>query len=191
MTNAFLIQLGLYLVAMPAVWLNQYCVERYGRRLMLLLSCSLVATVLLIVGAAGTAPSKTLALDRTIVAMVYIFLVVFNLALGPAVWVVTSEISTGPNRGKLMATSTATNWFCSWMVTFTFPYLFNADSAGLGARVGFIYGCLMIAAVVWVFFFLPETSGRSLEEIQILFQNSVPARQFKCEFGCRIEKSSN
>ncbi|KAJ5459614.1 general substrate transporter [Penicillium daleae] len=179
MTNSFLIQLGLYLVAMPAVWLNQYCVERYGRRSMILLSCSMVAIVLLIVGGAGTAPAKSLALDRTIVGMVYIFMVVFNLALGPAVWVVTSEISTGPNRGKLMATSTATNWFCSWMVTFTFPYLFNADAAGLSARVGFIYGCLMIAAAVWVFFFLPETSGRTLEEIQILFQNGVPARQFK------------
>jgi MFS family permease len=180
-TNSFLIQIGLYLVAMPAVWLNQYCVERFGRRLMLLLSSGMVATVLLIVGGAGTAHTKTLALDRTIVGMVYIFMVVFNLALGPAVWVVTSEISTGPNRGKLMATSTATNWFCSWMVTFTFPYLFNADSAGLGARVGFIYGALMVAAAVWVFFFLPETSGRALEEIQTLFQKGVPAREFKCK----------
>ena len=180
MTNTFLIQMGLYLVPMPAVWLNQYCVERFGRRPMLLLSCTLVAVVLLIVGGAGTATHKTMALDRTIVTMVYIFMIVYNLSLGPAVWVVTSEISTGPNRSKLMATSTGTNWFCSWMVTFTFPYLFDADAAGLSARVGFIYGSLMVAAAAWVFFLLPETSGRTLEEIQVLFQNGVPAWKFKC-----------
>ncbi|KAJ5959867.1 general substrate transporter [Penicillium vulpinum] len=178
-TNSFLIQMGLYLVAMPAVWFNQYTVERFGRRAMLLISCALVAIVLMIVGGAGTVPVKSLALDRTIVAMVYIFMCVFNLALGPAVWVVTSEISTGPNRSRLMATSTGTNWFCSWMVTFTFPYLFNADSANLSARVGFIYGSLMVAAAVWVFFFLPETSGRTLEEIHVMFQQGVPARKFK------------
>ncbi|CAI7638585.1 unnamed protein product [Penicillium glandicola] len=178
-TNSFLIQIGLYLVAMPAVWLNQYTVERFGRRAMLLISTVLVAIILLIVGGAGTATVKSLTLDRTIVAMVYIFMCVFNLALGPAVWVVTSEISTGPNRSKLMATSTGTNWFCSWMVTFTFPYLFNTDSAGLSAKVGFIYGTLMVAAAVWVFFFLPETSGRTLEEIHVMFQQGVPARKFK------------
>ncbi|EEA26287.1 sugar transporter, putative [Talaromyces marneffei ATCC 18224] len=135
--------------------------------------------VLLIVGGCGMAPTKSLALDRTIVAMVFVFIIVFNLSLGPAVWVVTSEISTGHNRNKLMASSTAANWFCSWLVTFTFPYLFNSDGANLGARVGFIYAGLMAAAAVWIFVFLPETSGRSLEEIQALFAGHVPARKFK------------
>lgn len=148
--------------------------------MLLLTVCALVA-VLLIVGGYGVAPTKSLALDRTIIAMVYVFMIVFNLSLGPAVWVVTSEISTGHNRNKPMASSTATNWFCSWLVTFTFPYLFNNDGANLGARVGFIYAGLMAAAAVWIFVFLPETSGRSLEEIQSLFANHVPARKFKCE----------
>ncbi|GLA07844.1 hypothetical protein AnigIFM60653_009083 [Aspergillus niger] len=179
MTNSFLIQMGLYLVPMPAVWLNQYCVERFGRRPMLLLSCVLVAIVLLIVGGAGTASHKTTTLDRLIVAMVYIYMIVYNLSLGPAVWVVTSEISAGPNRSKLMATSTGVNWFCSWMVTFTFPYLFDSDAANLSARVGFIYGSLMVAAAVWIYFLLPETSGRTLEEIQVLFKNGVSAWNFK------------
>ncbi|KAJ6013841.1 sugar transporter [Penicillium herquei] len=178
-TNSFLIQMGLYLTPMPAVWLNQYCVERFGRRPMLILSSCAVAAVLLIVGGAGSASDKTTALDQTIVAMVFIFMVVFNLALGPAVWVVTSEISTGPNRSRLMATSTGSSWFCSWLVTFTFPYLFGDGGAALNAKIGFIYGGLMAAAAVWIFFFLPETSGRTLEEIHEIFQRGVPARKFK------------
>uniref|UniRef100_A0A093VIF4 Putative glucose transporter rco-3 n=1 Tax=Talaromyces marneffei PM1 TaxID=1077442 RepID=A0A093VIF4_TALMA len=178
-TNSFLIQIGLYLVGFPALWANQYTIERFGRRPMLLLTVCVLVAVLLIVGGCGMAPTKSLALDRTIVAMVFVFIIVFNLSLGPAVWVVTSEISTGHNRNKLMASSTAANWFCSWLVTFTFPYLFNSDGANLGARVGFIYAGLMAAAAVWIFVFLPETSGRSLEEIQALFAGHVPARKFK------------
>ncbi|KAJ5291302.1 general substrate transporter [Penicillium angulare] len=184
-TNSFLIQMGLYLAPMPAIWINQYCIERFGRRSMLLLSAFGVAVVLLVVGSAGYATNKTvtpMALDKTIVGMVYIFMIVFNLALGPAVWVVTSEISTGPNRSKLMAMSSGTSWVCSWLVTFTFPYLFNTDAAGLQAKVGFIYGSLMVLATVWIFFFLPETAGRTLEEIHIMFQHGVAARNFKSEY---------
>lgn len=91
----------------------------------------------------------------------------------------TAEISTGSNRGKLMTISTVSNWFFDWLVSFTFPYLDNADAGNLGAKVGFIYGALMLAACVWVFFYLPETAGRSIEEIHQLFELGVPARQFK------------
>jgi hypothetical protein len=181
MSNTFLIQMGLYLAPMPALWFSQYCIERFGRRPMLLTSTFLVCIILFIVGGAGTVSEKSIALDQLIVGMVYIFMIAYNLSLGPAVWVVTSESSTGPNRSKLMATSTATNWFFSWVVTFTFPYLFNSDGADLGAQVGFIYGGLMFAATIWIYFFLPETSGRTLEDIQVMFENQVPAREFKCK----------
>ena len=78
-----------------------------------------------------------------------------------------------------MSLSTGTNWLFTWLVSFTFPYLFDADAADLGARVGFLYGALTLAAVVWVWFLLPETAGRSLEEIHTLFNDRVPARKFK------------
>lgn len=105
----------------------------------------------------------------------------FNVGWGPCVWVLRSELATSRNRGKLMSVSTGSNWFWSWLVSFTFPYLFNADSAGLGPKIGFIYGCLMLCAVGWVWLFLLETRGRSLEEIDEMFENHVPAREFSCE----------
>lgn len=177
--NPFLIQLGLYLVAMPAVWISQYSIEKFGRRPILLASGLLTAAVLIVMGACGLVAHKTKALEQVIVSMVYLFLIVFNLGWGPTVWVVTSEISTGRNRGKLMSLSTGSNWFFNWLVSFTFPYLFNADGANMGARIGFLYGCLTIFAVVWVYFFLPETCGRSLEEIEFMFQEHVSVKQFK------------
>jgi SP family sugar:H+ symporter-like MFS transporter len=164
---------------MPAVWISQYSIERYGRRPILLASGVLTAAVLIIMGSCGLITHKSKSVEQVIVVMVYLFLIVFNLGWGPTVWVVTSEISTGKNRGKLMSLSTGSNWFFNWLVSFTFPYLFNADGANLGAKIGFLYGSLTLFAVVWVYFCLPETSGRSLEEIEIMFQKHVPVEEFK------------
>ncbi|KAG9568725.1 hypothetical protein KCU71_g2944, partial [Aureobasidium melanogenum] len=122
---------------------------------------------------------EMLPLEQTIVAMVYIFLLVFHLGWGPTVWVVTSKIATGPNRSKLFALSTGSNWFFNWVVSFSFPYLFNADAAGMGVKIGFLYGALTLCAVVWVYFLLPETYGLSLEQIQMAFEAGASQRTFK------------
>ena len=176
---------------MPAIWISQYSIEKFGRRPMLMISGILTAATLLVEGGIGVSGNKSIGVSKVIVAMVYLFLVVFNIGWGPTVWVVTSELSTGPNRGQLMSLSTATNWFFNWLVTFTFPYLFNADAANLGPRIGFLYGALTLGAVVWVWFLLPETAGRSLEEIHTLFRDRVPARQFKSKFLVRVQDSSH
>lgn len=177
--NPFLVTIGLWLVCLPAIWLSQFGIEHFGRRTAIIASGFLNGAVLFIMGGCGLATHKSVSLEKLIVAMVFIFLFIFNLGWGPTVWVITSEISTGPNRNRLMALSTGTNWLFNWLVSFTFPYLFNPDGANLGARIGFLYGSLIFAATAWVFFLLPETSGRSLEEIDTLFRNHVPPRRFK------------
>jgi MFS transporter, SP family, sugar:H+ symporter len=113
-----------------------------------------------IMASCGSAPHKTLAMEQSIVAMVLLFMFFFNVGWG-CVWVLCSELATGRNRGKLMSVSTGSNWFWNWLVSFTFPYLFNADSAGLGPKIGFIYGCLMLCAVgwVWLFFYRRREGG--------------------------------
>jgi MFS transporter, SP family, sugar:H+ symporter len=176
--NPYLISTGLYLTTLPGIFISQYGIEKFGRRPMMLLSGSLVAAVLLVMAGCALAPEKTRTLEQTIVAMVFIFLFAFNLAWGPTTWVFTSEIATGPNRGKIFALATATNWLFNWMVSFTFPYLYNPDGANLGSKIGFLYGGLMVLGCVWVYFFLPETARRSLEEIDYMFLHHVAARDF-------------
>ncbi|KAH8659773.1 sugar transporter [Xylariales sp. PMI_506] len=176
--NAFDISVALYVCCMPALWASQVCIEKLGRRPMLLVSGFFAAAATMIMGGVGLNPNPTYADSQAIVAMVFIFMFMFNMAWGPTVWVVTSEISTGKNRTKLMTISTCSNWFFNWLVSFTFPYLFDADAANLNTKVGFIFGSLMACATIWVYFLLPETAQRSLEEIHELFERGVPARKF-------------
>lgn len=145
-----------------------------------------MVVALMTMGGLGLHGTPSLAASRGIVAMVFLYMFSFSLGWGPTVWVVCSEIATGRNRNKLMTMSTSVNWLFNWLVSFVFPYLFDADAANLQTRVGFIYGSLTVAALVWLFWLLPEPAGRSLEEIDRLFELHVPARKFGgfCSLMC-------
>lgn len=67
----------------------------------------------------------------------------------------------------------------SFVVAFTLPYLLNAPYANLQSKVGFIFGSLAFCAVIFVYFCIPECSGRSFQEIDNLFEAGVSVRKFK------------
>ena len=58
------------------------------------------------------------------------------------------------------------------------PYLIYDDYAGLGSKVGFIFGGFMIVAFVFTYFCVPECKGKTLEEVDHLFRLNVPMRDF-------------
>lgn len=66
----------------------------------------------------------------------------------------------------------------TFVVSFTMPYLINERYANLGGKVGFIYGSTNFMMLVLTFFFIPELKGRSLEEVDQLFESGVPIRHF-------------
>lgn len=65
-----------------------------------------------------------------------------------------------------------------FLVAFTLPYLLNEPYAALGSRVGFIFGAFAVCSAIFVFFCLPECKGRTLEEIDLLFESGVPLNKF-------------
>lgn len=77
-----------------------------------------------------------------------------------------------------MALSAAFNVVAAWLVSFTLPYLLNKPYAGLGPRVGYIYGSLCVFCALYALLFVPETKGRSLEELDELFDRKLWAWQF-------------
>lgn len=66
----------------------------------------------------------------------------------------------------------------SFAVSFSVPYLVFADEAGLGSKVGFIFGAIAALSLVFTYFCVPECKGKSLEQIDWLFSKKVPLRKF-------------
>jgi len=178
-SNEFMVTIIVDIIEVVGVLLSFPLVTRYGRRPILLITGIPMLASLLIIGGLGTIAQRTETENRLIAAMICIYVFFFNLGWGPLAWVCASELAgSGRNRQKIMSAGTALFWVIAFIVTFTMPYLFDADKAGLGAQIGWIYAGGMLLALLFVFFFLPETLGRSLESINEMLDAKVPSRKW-------------
>jgi MFS family permease len=87
----------------------------------------------------------------------------FAVAMGPVVWVVLSEIFPTRTRGRAMGVATVTLWIACFVVSQTVPWMFK----NLGHDATFwVYAAMCLVAFVFVAGFVPETKGKTLEEIE-------------------------
>lgn len=68
-------------------------------------------------------------------------------------------------RSYTFGAAAAVAFLAAWLVTFTAPYFINPESLNWGPRYGYIWFPSCIVTAAWVYFFLPEVHGRTLEEI--------------------------
>ena len=98
----------------------------------------------------------------TLIAMV-IYIASFAFSLGPVVWTMISEIFPSQVRGKAVAVAAAVNWGAAFVVSVTFLSLINA----IGEVATFLlFAVMCVLAFVWIRAKVPETKGKSLEQIQ-------------------------
>jgi len=86
-----------------------------------------------------------------------------EISMGPIVWTLISEIYPNRVRGRAISVATAVNWFAAFLVAQFF--LSIVDAIGESTTF-FIFSALCVVTYVFVWYFVPETKGRSLEEIQ-------------------------
>ncbi|MEA3489372.1 MAG: sugar porter family MFS transporter [Candidatus Omnitrophota bacterium] len=92
-----------------------------------------------------------------------VFIVGFAMSAGPIIWVICSEIYPLAGRDLGITTSTATNWVCNTIVGATFLTLLNVMGP---AHTFWLYGGLNLLFILFLFLFVPETKGVSLEKIE-------------------------
>jgi sugar porter (SP) family MFS transporter len=91
-----------------------------------------------------------------------VFIASFAFSLGPVVWTIISEVFPTHVRGKGMSIATAMNWLAAFVLTLLFPVLM--DSIGSSATFAILAG-FTVAALWWTWRYVPETSGKTLEEV--------------------------
>jgi hypothetical protein len=74
-----------------------------------------------------------------------------------------------------MSMSTASNWLWNWGIGYATPYLVKTGpgDAGLGVKVFFIWGSTCLGCLLFTYFFIPETKGLSLEQVDELYNAGV------------------
>lgn len=177
MTDTYKTLILLYFTNMMASVFAFYFADRIGRRpLMLSAACVMGACMYTV---AGITSSHTSAAGQK-GALAALFIWQFAQAIGWAacVWIVTAEVPTTELRERTVTIATVAGFCVSVIVTYVNPYMQDAGYGNLGGKVGFVYGSFSIVAVVWTFFLLPEMKGRSLEELDLMFEGKISALRF-------------
>lgn len=134
-------------------------VDNWGRRKLMTLGSGGLALIYLVLG-------LFYFLGMTgwpVLMLVIAAIAVYAMTLAPITWVVLSEIFPNQIRGAAMSIATLSLWISSSLLTLTFPFLNKAFGA---AGTFWIYGIICIAGFLYIHKKLPETKGKSLEEIE-------------------------
>lgn len=99
------------------------------------------------------------------VAMAYLYILTYGVSYSPLAWALPSEVFSTGSRAKGVALSTATVWLCNFIVGVITPSMI--EQAGFGTYIFFACFCLMSG--VWAYFLVPETKGKTLEELDEVF----------------------
>jgi sugar porter (SP) family MFS transporter len=137
-------------------------IDKVGRKkLMLVGSVGLIVSLLLV---AFTFLSGSLN-GYAIPAYMMLFIAFFAFSQGAVIWVFISEIFPNQVRAKGQTLGSSTHWVMAALIAFSFPYL--AENLG-GATVFFFFAFMMVLQLIFVWKWMPETKGRSLEQIETI-----------------------
>jgi SP family xylose:H+ symportor-like MFS transporter len=144
-------------------------VDNYGRKPLMFIGAVGMAVSMIALGFAFYAEIGGYA--ALICMMVYV--AAFALSWGPVTWVLLAEIFPNDIRNKAMPIAVAAQWLSNWLVSATFPvmnensYLVDTFNNGFAY---WIYGIMSVLAAVFVLKYVPETKGKTLEEMNNLWK---------------------
>jgi MFS family permease len=134
--------------------------DKVGRRPLLLVATGGMGVSLVLLGAAFRFPILP---ASALLLIILLYIAFFASAMGPLVWVVMAEIFPIKVRGAAMGMATLILWFADFLVTLTFPVISDRFHP---ASAFWLYAAMCALDLVFMWFFLPETKGKTLEEIE-------------------------
>jgi sugar porter (SP) family MFS transporter len=134
-------------------------VDSWGRRKLMMLGSAGLAIIYCLLGTSYFFELKGLA----ILVLVMVAIATYAMTLAPITWVVLSEIFPNSIRGAAMAIATTALWIACFVLTYTFPILNKLLNA---SGTFWLYGLICFSGFLFILKKLPETKGKSLEEIE-------------------------
>ncbi|MFC1538254.1 sugar porter family MFS transporter [Candidatus Latescibacterota bacterium] len=139
-------------------------IDRFGRKPLLLIGLAGMGISFALAGFAFH--SATIGATFILIPII-LYVAFFAMSLGPVVWVLLSEIFPTKIRGRAMSIATMSLWVSCFLVSQSFPWLVEMFEQ----KTFYLYACICIIAFVFVFFMVTETKGKTLEEIEKMWEH--------------------
>jgi MFS family permease len=146
-------------VMVVSVIFTVFLVDKSGRKTLMLLGTGALAIIYIIEGYLFKIGVQGI----PVVVLTLCSVAIYSFTLAPVVWVILSEIFPNRIRGAAMSLSAVALWIGNFSLTFTFPSI----KENLGWSLNFwLYAAICVAGLIILYFKLPETKGKSLEQIE-------------------------
>ena len=153
-------------------------IDKIGRRKSLIAGGIWMSVMMFILGAVLVThpPTNTDTVSSAsigMIVMIYLYVIGYSASWGPIPWVYLSEIFPTRLRAYGVGMGSATQWLFNFVVTRMTPAAIN----NIGWRTFIMFGVFCLAMAVWIFFFVKETKGLTLEGMDVLFGNVDSTRR--------------
>ncbi|MCD6543886.1 MAG: MFS transporter, partial [Flavobacteriaceae bacterium] len=182
-------QILLATVNLVFTFVAMYAVDKFGRKPLLiiggfgmLIGFLMMGFTLYLSDYSGINAAGLPAISQTegIISLigVLIFIAAFAMSMGPVVWVILSEIFPNKVRSAAMSIAVAAQWMANYFVSQTFPMIVESDANKLQVDGGiwnnslpyFLFSGFIVIIILFVWKYIPETKGKTLEEMESLFE---------------------
>jgi SP family galactose:H+ symporter-like MFS transporter len=175
-STAILLTVGVGTIGLVMTVVSMALVDRVGRRPLFVGGMIGIVATLIAMGVSIGHVADAPIFKWIVVASVFLYMVVFSLSLGSVCGAVTSEIFPQRLRGLATSVVVLLAWTFEIAVSATFPPLVEV----FGASLTFIgYAVIGVGGLLFGLFYLPETKGRSLEEIEAFWRSGEPTSKLK------------
>ncbi|PVH95921.1 general substrate transporter [Periconia macrospinosa] len=159
--------------------IDTWLVDRYGRRLTLVISCFVMSLALLLNGALPIAYPNNVnhAADYVCIIFIFIYTFGYSVGFGPAAWVYGSEIFPTNFRARGLNIAASASSIGSVISSQTWPIGMN----NIGSKTHFIFMITNFVSAFVIWFLYPETTGRTLEDMEALFNKDYLTRATSIE----------
>ncbi|KAF8658186.1 hypothetical protein AX16_002108 [Volvariella volvacea WC 439] len=167
--DSFITQIILGAVNFGCTFGGLYVMERFGRRMPLIVGGLWQAAWLFVFASAGTArvPEDNPNIGKLMIVSACLFILGFATTWAPGVWILIGETFPMKTRAKQSALATASNWTWNFLIAFFTPFIDRA----IRFRYGYVFAACNLAAALMVFFFLYESSNLTLESVDDMYND--------------------
>lgn len=155
-----------------------FLLSRFGRRTIYCTGYLVLVVVLLLIGILAFPAEHNSTVKWVQAAFTEIWVATYALTIGPLAFTIVSEMSSTRLRAQSIAMARNAYNLASLVSNVVEPYLINPQNANLKGKTAFVWFGTALPTLIWSYFRLPETRNRTYEELDLLFERRVPARQF-------------
>ncbi|KOS22528.1 Maltose permease MAL31 [Escovopsis weberi] len=176
-SHAYQLNLGVTAIAFVGTICSWWLITHFGRRTLYVTGQGVLCVTLFIIGIINAATDSKSAIWAEAAFCIF-WSLTYALTVGPIAYAVVSETSSVRLRPLTISLARTAYQIINIVSQVLQPYFMNPTAWNASGKTGFFWGCTALGTFIWAYFRLPETRGRTYEELDILFEKRVPARKF-------------